>query len=132
AGGQTGRQHRHQAGNALYEKALAIDPEDAAAHAALGIGLLRVTEEEKGLEHLRKAFDRDPFNVRTANMLKLFEEIIPRDYEVMTAGPLRIRVNKKERPLLERYVPALVQRAWQTYVAKYHFTPQTPLTVELF
>src|SRR5439155_11847583 len=65
-------------------------------------------------------------------MLKLFEEIIPRDYEVITAGPLRVRMNKKERPLLERYVPALVQRAWQTYVAKYHFTPQTPLTIELF
>ena len=40
-------------------------------------------------------------------------------------------MNKKERPLLERYVPGLVQRAWQTYVAKYHFTPQTPLTGDL-
>ena len=50
------------------------------------VSFLQSLDEAKGLEHLRKAFDRDPFNVRTANVLKLFEEIIPREKKYLDGG----------------------------------------------
>src|SRR5262249_38086408 len=74
----------------------------------------------------------DPFNVMNYNLLTLFEEVIPKNYETVTRGDFRFRFNKKERPVLELCVPDLIQRAWDTLCKKYGIKPKTPVTIELF
>ena len=44
---------------------------------SLGNTLLRLGEEDAGLAMLRRAWDRDPYDVRTYNLLNLFEKVIP-------------------------------------------------------
>ena len=47
---------------------------------SLGNTLLRLGEEDEGLALLRRAWDRDPYDVRTYNLLNLFEKVIPARY----------------------------------------------------
>lgn len=128
------RHHRYAEAVALNRQALALDPQDADALASAGINLLRqgIAAEPEALKLLDQAFKRDGFNVRTFNTLNLYEEVISKEYETVKAGSFLFRLSRKERPLLERYVPALMQRAWDLYAKKYGFTPPTPITVELF
>jgi len=128
------RHHRYADSVALNRQAIALDPKNAGALAALGIGLLRlgIAREPEGLKFLRQAFEVDGFNVRTFNTLNLYEQVIEKDYVTRPGGTFVYRFNKKEQPLLERYVPALLQRFWDVYVKKYGFTPKHPITIELF
>lgn len=128
------RHHRYADAVRLYRQAVALDPRDADALAGLGTNLLRqgVGGEVEALKVLDRAFDSDGFNVRTFNTLNLYEEIIAKEYQTAPAGAFVFRFSKKEAPLLTRFVPRLMERAWAGYVKKYGFTPTTPVTVELF
>lgn len=128
------RHHRYADGVKLYRDALALEPKNANALAALGMNLLRLgmAKEAEGLKALQQAFEVDGFNVRTFNTLNLYEEIIAKEYETVPGPTFIYRYNKKEKPLLSRYVPALMERFWEVYVKKYDFTPKHPITVELF
>src|SRR5262249_53168355 len=106
------KEHRYQDAIDLNSQAIALQPDNERALVALGSGSLRMGQEAKGLEKLRKAWDLDPFNVMNYNLLTLFEEVIPKNYETVTRGDFRFRFNKKERPVLELCVPDLIQRAW--------------------
>ncbi len=130
------KEHRYKEAVALEEEALKVDPKYDAALAAIGTGYLRMGDEDKGLKYLREAGDRDKFNVRTYNMLNLFEETIPRDYEVIAPaapkGVFKLRVPKDERAIIERYLPPTLGRAFDEMVKRYAFTPALPITFELY
>src|SRR5262249_18751219 len=126
------KQHRYQDTVDLDRQAVSLEPDNERALVALGSGLLRSGREAEGLANLRKAWDRDPFNVMTYNLLTLFEEVLPKQYDTLDSPPFRFRMNKKERPVLSLYVPDLIRRAWDVYCKKYGFTPKTPVTLELF
>ncbi|HUR57899.1 MAG TPA: hypothetical protein VM029_09330, partial [Opitutaceae bacterium] len=53
-------------------------------------------------------------------------------YETVEGTPFRIRYHKEERPILSRYVPAMLTEAWNSMVKRYGFTPQTPVFIELY
>ncbi|MFH0902534.1 MAG: tetratricopeptide repeat protein [Pseudomonadota bacterium] len=126
------KEHRYREAVKLEQEALGVDPSYHIARAALAIDYLRLGEEKEGLDHLGRAFDQDPFNVRAYNTLKLFEEIIPRDYETIDLSKLRLRIPRAERSIIERYAVPLLERAMADMSKRYGFTPQTPVTVELF
>ncbi len=128
------RQHRYAEAAALNREALALNPGDADALAALGMTLLRLApgNDAEALKVLQQAFDADNFNARTFNLLRLYEDVLPKSYDSLTVGPFFYRFPKAERPLLERYVPPAIQRAWDRYVEKYKFTPKTPVAIELY
>jgi len=128
------RQHWYAEAVKLNRQALALDAKNADALAALGINLLRlgIQHEPEALKVLDQAFKVDDFNVRTFNTLNLYEKVITPEYETLKSGPYVFRFKKDERPLLARYVPPMMQQAWDLYVKKYGFTPNTPITVEFF
>ncbi len=70
--------------------------------------------------------------MRVFNTLNLYEKTIARDYVTVEHPPFRIRYRKDERAILERYVPALLDQAWQKMIKAYGFTPETPIGVELY
>ncbi len=125
-------EHRYAELVALSDAALRIDPEDAYAHATRGINLLRLGREDEGLAALKAAWARDHYNAQVFNLLELYERTIAQEYESFDAPPFRLRMQRKERPLLASYALPLVLRAHAALVARYHFTPAAPTHIELF
>jgi tetratricopeptide (TPR) repeat protein len=125
-------EHRYDDIVAFMREAVVIDGRDAKAYATLGLNLIRAGKEDEGLEALRKAWDFDKFNVRVFNTLNLYEKDIANDYVTATGQTFRIRYNKAERAILERYVPRMLEEAWGSMVKRYHFTPSTPVSIELY
>ncbi len=117
----------------LERPALARDRRlGARIRAALGINLLRMGREDEGLAELRASFEGSRFNVRVANLLNFYEQTVGAQYVTDEAGPFRIRYLRDEAPVLRRYVPALLRRAYDDMVRRYGFTPEGPLSIELY
>jgi tetratricopeptide (TPR) repeat protein len=134
-------QHRYDDAVALLKEAVALDEKDYYALAALGSGYLRLGQDEPGIAALRRAWRGDKYNVRTHNLLKLFEDVIPKDYELVTVdidrrapgqGGLRIRLPARERALLLPILVPFIQDEWQELTRRYQFTPRLPITLELY
>ncbi len=126
------RLHRYDEAIALDRKAIALNPEDWNAWADLGMGMSRVGDDAKAREYLDRAFQGDPYDVRTYNLLEFFYDRVIKDFEWVDAGPMRVRLHRDERPVLARYVPALLEEAWGHFTEKYGFTPTPPTHVEIF
>jgi tetratricopeptide (TPR) repeat protein len=125
-------EHRYDDIVKMMTEATAVDRNDSKAYATLGLNLIRSGDDDGGLTALRKAWDKDKFNVRVYNTLNLFEKDIPTEY-VTVKGPIfNIRYNKDEKDILERYVPQMLDEAWKSMVERYGFTPQTPVSIELY
>jgi tetratricopeptide (TPR) repeat protein len=125
-------EHRYERIVSMMREAVALDDEDAKAHAALGLNLIRDGQETLGVQSLRRSQVLDPFNVRVFNTLDLFEHIIPDGYVSQRSGRFLIRYPKGEAALLQRYVPGLLDRAWRKFSAAYAFTPSEPIGIELY
>jgi len=130
------KQHRYDDVSAILDEAVKLNPKDWAALAGLGANALRLGDEKRGLEMLRRAWKGDRFNVRTYNLLNLFEDIIPKQYVLSEpakgAAPIALRVPKGDRALVEKYVRPLLERAYADMVKRYGFTPKGPVVVELY
>lgn len=125
-------QPRHDEIAAMMKEAVQLDPGDVKAWAELGLNLIRTGDEKGGLDALRRAWDKDHFNVRVFNTLNLYEKDIAVSYETVEGTPFRIRYHKEERPILSRYVPPMLQEAWSAMVKRYGFTPTVPIFIELY
>jgi len=125
-------EHRYADVIALLQRALRIEPDNVAARASLGFGLLRTGDERAGLRALQKAWSRDRFNVQVYNTLHLYEVGIRRDYTEFTAGRFRVRLHKTERPVVEPYLVPLLERAYAQLQERWSFQPSAPLRVELY
>ncbi len=126
-------EHRYDDIVAMMKEAVAIDPKDAKAWAELGMMQLRGGDETAGVTSLREAWRLDHYNVRVFNTLdRLYEKWVPSLYETSSDGVFRIRYPKKEKAILERYVPRLLGRAWGSMKARYGFVPTSPVQIELY
>jgi cellulose synthase operon protein C len=125
-------EHRYDEIVAMMRDATKIDADDSKAWADLGLNLIRAGDEREGVSALRQAWDKDHFNVRVFNTLNLFEKDIANNYETVDSRPFRIRYHKEERPILSRYVPALLGEAWETLTKRYGYVPKVPVTIELY
>ena len=125
-------EHRYPQIVEMAREALRIDPNDALAHATLGMNLLRMGDEPAGLAALREAWERDRFNVRVYNTLNLYDDVIATQYEEIQASPFVFRMHREERPIMERYVTTTLRSAWTDMRRRYGFTPRTPVRIEMF
>jgi tetratricopeptide (TPR) repeat protein len=125
-------EHRYDDIVAMMKEAVKVDPDDGKAWAELGLTQMRNGDEKDGLDAITKAWSKDKFNVRVFNTLNLYEQTIPNQYDTGTEGVFRIRYPKDEKPVLERYVPALMSEAWASMKARYGFVPKNPVQIELY
>jgi cellulose synthase operon protein C len=125
-------EHRYEEIVTMMREALLADSEDAKVRAQLGFNLIRAGYETDGVSALRRAFSADPFNVRVFNTLNLYEKEIPPSYETVTRGKFTVRYSHEERDILDRYVPAMLGRAWDKMTKAYGFVPATPVGIELY
>lgn len=125
-------EHRYSAIVAMMKDAVQVDPRDGKAWAVLGLNLIRLGQDDEGVEALRKAWRFDKFNVRAYNTLNLYEQDIPQFYATVTLNHFRYRFDKSERAVLERYVPPLLERAYESMTKRYGFSPSLPIGIELY
>ena len=114
----------------LGRKAVETDPRDATARAALGLHLMRTGDEEAAREHLEVAFEGDPFDVVTFNLLALLDTL--QGFDTVRDGDFVFRLPPEEAPVLRELVPALAREAVTAMSRRYGFTPTGPLLIELF
>ncbi|MGB0588521.1 MAG: tetratricopeptide repeat protein [Myxococcota bacterium] len=126
------RVHRYKEAAALDRKALALNPRHWKAYVNLGIGLSRLGDDEGAQRVLNQAFDGDPFDVRTFNLLDQFYDGPIREYDWLEVAPMRVRVHREERSVLGRYVPPLLKEAYAHLSSKYGLSPELPIHVEIY
>ena len=125
-------EHRYDDIIAMQKEATKIDPDDGKAWAELGLTQLRSGDEAEGLKAIQKAWSKDKFNVRVFNTLNLYEKSIPTEYDLVEDGVFKIRYQKNERAVLERYVPRMLGEAWASMKSRYGFVPKVPVQVEMY
>jgi tetratricopeptide (TPR) repeat protein len=125
-------EHRYAEIVAMMQDAVQVNPRDGKAWSVLGLNLIRLGEEQPGVEALRKSWKYDRFNVRVYNTLNLFEKDIPNRYDTVLLGSFRFRFDKQERALLERYVPPMLEEAFASMVRRYKYKPELPVGIELY
>jgi cellulose synthase operon protein C len=126
------RQRRYEDARAIAAEGVAADPDDAGCLSTLATTLLRLGEEGPGLDALRRAWKRDPYNLRTFNLLDLFEKVIPARYVTIASAHLRFRIEPATRTAIEEIVVPFLEERYRAYVARYGFEPRGPVTFELY
>ena len=117
---------------AFAREALVINPRDWDSMTLLGINLQRIGQEKEGTDVLEAAFKGDPFNVWAGNTLNLLDRFARGEFEVIKTPHFEVKLEKKESAALKPYVIDLLEKAYKTLSAKYNFTPQGPLSFEMF
>ncbi|MCA9664428.1 MAG: tetratricopeptide repeat protein [Myxococcales bacterium] len=126
------RHHRYAETIKLGKEALKRNPEDYYSMAAMGTNYLRLGDDKKGVEWLKKSWAGDKYNVRAYNLLNLFDDVISKHYVFVRTKHFRLRVHKDEAKVIKRLVEPVLERAYGVYVKKYKFRPKHPITVEFF
>jgi len=122
---------RNDAALELYRRALRIDDQNWRAQLGMGIGLSRNGDDERGLAHLQRALELDPFNVRAFNFVQLYEEALSA-YEFVETDMFRYRFHRDESAVLSAYIPEVMESAYAYYRDIYGIDLELPISVEVF
>lgn len=122
------RRYREAVG--FLRQAVQISPRLWSSHLALGIGLLRLGQMEEGRAAIETSFQGDAFNIWAKNTLDLLDTM--NDYRVLRSGDFIIKAAPQESDILFGYAAELLDEVRGTLTAKYKFTPQAPISVEIF
>jgi tetratricopeptide (TPR) repeat protein len=115
---------------AFARRAIELSPRLWSAHLDLGMALLRLGQMTEGRAAVEKSFQGDPFNLWAKNTLDLLDAM--KDYRETKHEAFLIKADAKESDVVTPYAAELLDEAAAKLTAKYHFTPQGPITVELF
>jgi tetratricopeptide (TPR) repeat protein len=126
------RQRRYEEARLVAADGVDADPDDAGCLSVLATTLLRLGDETAGLQALRRAWKRDPYNLRTYNLLDLHEKVIPTRYVTVASAHLRFRVEPASRAAITEVVAPFLEERYRADVARYGFEPKGPITFELY
>ncbi len=126
------RQRRYEEARLVAAEGVSADPDDAGCLSVLATTLLRLGDESAGLETLQRAWKRDPYNLRTYNLLDLYEKVIPARYVTVQSAHLHFRVEPAARTAITEVVAPFLEERYRADVARYGFEPKGPITFELY
>lgn len=129
-GTQAARAYRFEDAAAYARKAVALEADNPAAHADLGLYLMRTGDEAPAREELERAFRLDPFDTVTFNLLQLLDTLAT--FVEVESGPFIFKFPKAEAEVLKPYALPLADLAYKTFAERYAFTPKGPILVEVF
>jgi cellulose synthase operon protein C len=129
-GQHTASRYRFEEAAALVRRALGVDPSNTRARADLGMHLLRTGDEEQARQALDEAFQADPYDVVTFNLLAMFDTL--QTFEVIEDADLVVKLHPDEAPVLREHVVPLARAALDDLSARYDITPRGPVLVEVF
>ena len=126
------RHRRYEDARAVASQGVTIEPRNARCLAVLGTTLLRMGDEDEGLQRLREAFAIDPYDSRTFNQLELFEKTIAQKYTVYDTAHFRFRIEKHTRPAIANIVAPFLEDVFERYASRYAYRPPRPIVIELY
>jgi tetratricopeptide (TPR) repeat protein len=126
------RHRRYEDARAVAADGVALDGKNPHVLASLGLTLLRLGDEKEAVATLRRAWDRDPYDARTFNLLDLFEKVIPKRYVTVDTAHLSFRVEPPARAAIESVVGPFLEEVYARYVERYTFTPAGRVIFELY
>ena len=124
------RQRRYADGERFARQALGLDSSSVRALGLVGTNLLRGGRMAEGRVMIERAFALDPFNLWHKNTLDLLDQL--KSFTTIDRGRFRIVAPTKEADLLAMYLVPLLEQEYDSLSARYHFTPPTPVRIELY
>lgn len=124
------RQRRYAEAVKLAEQAVAYDSMSVRALGVLGTNQLRTGRMADGQATLDRAFKLDAYNVWHKNTLDLLDKL--KTFRTIRQGRFEVVAPTEEADLLALYIIPLLDRAFDALVARYGFTPPTPVRLEFY
>lgn len=125
------RHRRIDDARAVAEEGVAADPDNARAQSTLATTLLRLGNDQAGVDALRRAWKRDPYDARTFNLLELYDKVIP-GMQTFATRNLEFRVDPAARAAVERVVAPFLEETYVRYTRRYGIQPPFKVRFELF
>lgn len=124
------RHRRYAEGVRIAREALALDSTSVRILGLLGTNELRAGEIAAGRARLERAFALDQFNVWHKNTLDLLDRL--EGFTTVERGRFRLVAPPEEAELLATYLLPLLETAYDSLAARYHYRPPTPVRIELY
>jgi len=113
-----------------YRKAIEADPRYWPARSALGVGLMRLGQEEEPFQQLEMCYNNGYRDAETVNSLRLLDSY--KNFVTYKESGTILRLRKNEAELLHPYFEAELQRIIATYDKKYQMKLTGPVQVEVY
>jgi cellulose synthase operon protein C len=111
-------------------KAVALNPKLYSAYASMGMNLMRIGEVKEGRGMLQVAFEGDPFNIWAFNTLDLLDQMDK--FGTVRSEHFVFKMAPEDMPVLPPYATKLAEEAYARLTARYGFTPEGPIQIEVF
>ncbi len=123
------RLRRYREAGDYYQRALAVDPDNAGAANALGLSAMRDGREEEAAQWLDRGFALDRYNIRTYNMRLLLEKLA--GYRRVETAHFTLRLADADMPFAPLLGPYL-ESVYNDLCKRFGFTPEVKTMVEVF
>jgi len=121
--------HRKHEAAELLTRALDASPDEPRLGAALGQIKMQMGQEAEARDLFRAAFDRDPFNVRTGNMIEMLAVLD--GLETKQAGGCLLRYKNRRDPLPAASAPEFPAADSPRLCKLFGYTPPEPPLIEI-
>jgi tetratricopeptide (TPR) repeat protein len=121
--------HRSEEAFALYDQALARNPEHSGALIARGLLLMREGDEKGARAFLEKGFAGDRFNIRAYNQLELLDKMDT--FTAYTSPHFEIRLDAAKDSLCVPDVTETLEAVYADLVPQHGYTPPERTIVEV-
>ena len=124
------RQRRYAGSVELATQAVALDPRSWSGYGILGLNELRLGNVDKARADLEKSFAGDPYNPWIKNTLDLLDTF--GEYRIVKTRRFELMLHGSEADLLAPWLGQLAEEAFDSLTKRYHYTPQTPVRIEVY
>jgi tetratricopeptide (TPR) repeat protein len=111
-------------------KAIEADPKYWPARSQLGVGLMRLGQEDEPFQQLEMCYNNGYRDAETVNSLRLLDSY--KNFVTYKENGTILRLRKSEADLLHPYFEAELQRILATYDKKYKMKLSGPVQVEVY
>ena len=115
----------------MMRKAVAIDDKSAALYDDLARYAFYVGQNEEGIKALDRAVDLDRYGRVWRNNMSKVSAALEERYKVVETPHFRIKLHRRDFPVLRHYVPNYMERSWAELVERYRFAPTQPVQFEM-
>lgn len=113
-----------------YRKAVETEPRLWSAHSLLGIGLMRMGQQEEAQKELELSYGNGYRDSATVNSLRLLDSY--KNYVVFRDTATVLKLKKTEADLLHPYLQNELHHILRTYDEKYDMKLEGPVQVEIY
>src|SRR5580698_1698815 len=122
--------YRFEDAVAYDRKAIDADPKYWPARSQLGVGLMRLGQEDEPFKQLEMCYNNGYRDAQTVNSLRLLDSY--KNFVTYKENGTILRLRKSEADLLHPYFAAELQRIIPTYEKKYKMKLNGPIQVEVY